>query len=79
MTRFSTLPAPAPGDVSLAALADAPVLTVFQRLESTPKGLTEPEAADRLRRYGDNQVEGPARLGRAARSGPRCGARSSRC
>ena len=64
MTRFSTLPAPAPGDVSLAALADAPVLTVFQRLESTPKGLTEPEAADRLRRYGDNQVEGAARLGR---------------
>jgi Mg2+-importing ATPase len=63
MTRFSTLPAPSPGEVSPAALADAPVLTVFQRLESTPKGLTESEAADRLRRYGDNQVEGAARPG----------------
>ncbi|SEO44091.1 magnesium-translocating P-type ATPase [Amycolatopsis saalfeldensis] len=61
MTRFSTLPAP--GEVSPAALADAPVLTVFQRLASTPKGLTESEAADRLRRYGDNQVEGAAPLG----------------
>ena len=42
-------------NVRLAELADAPVFTVFQRLETSPRGLTEPEAADRLRRFGDNE------------------------
>ncbi|MEQ0564520.1 magnesium-translocating P-type ATPase [Amycolatopsis sp. NEAU-NG30] len=37
----------------------APVLTVFRRLDSSPRGLTESEAEDRLRRYGDNRVEPP--------------------
>ncbi|MDT8911931.1 magnesium-translocating P-type ATPase [Amycolatopsis sp. PS_44_ISF1] len=63
MPRFPTLPAADRG--CTAELADAPVLTVFQRLESTPKGLTEAEAADRLRRHGDNQVATAARPGRA--------------
>ncbi|MGW4527531.1 magnesium-translocating P-type ATPase [Amycolatopsis sp. NPDC004378] len=38
-------------------LGDAPVITVFRRLESSPKGLTEAEAADRLGRYGDNHLD----------------------
>src|SRR6202790_4418182 len=42
-------------NVRLAELADAPVFTVFQRLETSPRGLTEPEAADRLRRFGENE------------------------
>lgn len=40
-------------------LADAPVFTVFRRMHSSPRGLTEREVADRLRRCGDNE---PARL-----------------
>lgn len=39
----------------LAELADVPVFTLFQRVASSPRGLTEPEAADRLRRFGDNE------------------------
>jgi len=55
MTRISTVVLPTPrdartdDDARLRALSDAPVITVFQRLASSPKGLTEPEAADRLR------------------------------
>src|ERR1700730_17596838 len=41
-------------DARLRELAEAPVFTVFQRVASSPRGLTEPEAADRLRRFGDN-------------------------
>jgi len=51
----------------LRELADAPPLTVFGRLDASPKGLTEPEAAERLARYGDNVVDPPARLGAAGR------------
>jgi P-type Mg2+ transporter len=40
---------------SLQELAGAPVFTVFQRLEGSPRGLTESQAADRLRRFGDNE------------------------
>lgn len=53
MTRF---PGVAP------ELGDAPVLTVFRQLASSPKGLTETEAADRLLGYGDNHLD-PARDG----------------
>ncbi|MGA6162546.1 magnesium-translocating P-type ATPase [Amycolatopsis magusensis] len=45
------------------ALGDAPVLTVFRQLASSPKGLTEAEAEDRLRRHGDNRVGPPRRIG----------------
>jgi Mg2+-importing ATPase len=41
-------------DARLRELADVPVFTLFQRVASSPRGLTEPEAADRLRRFGDN-------------------------
>src|SRR5882757_2403273 len=51
----------------LRELADAPPLTVFGRLDASPKGLTEPEAAERLARYRDNVVDPPARLGAAGR------------
>ena len=40
-------------------LADAPVFTVFRRMHSTPRGLTEREAAVRLGECGDND---PPRL-----------------
>jgi Mg2+-importing ATPase len=40
-------------------LADAPVFTVFRRMHSAPRGLTERDAADRLRQCGDNE---PPRL-----------------
>jgi Mg2+-importing ATPase len=50
----------------LRALAEAPVLTVFQRLAGSPKGLTESEAADRLARCGDNLLPGSA--GKRARA-----------
>ena len=46
-------------DTAWRDLADAPVFTVFRRMRSTPRGLTEREAADRLRRCGDNE---PPRL-----------------
>src|ERR1700676_4413568 len=39
--------------------ADAAVFTVFRRMHSTPGGLTEREAADRLRQCGENE---PPRL-----------------
>ncbi|WP_232006035.1 magnesium-translocating P-type ATPase [Mycobacterium sp. 852013-50091_SCH5140682] len=38
----------------LCELAAAPVLTVFHQVHSSPRGLTESEAADRLSRFGDN-------------------------
>ena len=40
----------------LRELGAAPVFTVFKQLEGSPLGLTEHEAADRLRRYGDNKT-----------------------
>jgi Mg2+-importing ATPase len=46
-------------DTTWRDLADAPVFTVFRQMDSTPRGLTEREAADRLRQCGDNE---PARL-----------------
>ncbi|WP_020660110.1 magnesium-translocating P-type ATPase [Amycolatopsis benzoatilytica] len=64
MTRFP----------ALRAHGDAPVLTVFRNLDSSPKGLTEDDAADRLRRYGDNRVAAtrthrlPTRVWAAVRS-----------
>ena len=42
-------------DARLRELADVPVFTVFQQVASSPRGLTESEAADRLHRYGDNE------------------------
>jgi Mg2+-importing ATPase len=53
--------------VWLRELAEAPRLAVFGRLDASPRGLTEPEAAERLARYGDNVVDPPARLGAAGR------------
>ena len=52
-------------DARLKELADLPVFTLFQRVASSPRGLTEPEAADRLRRFGDNEPFRPVddRLG----------------
>jgi Mg2+-importing ATPase len=38
----------------LRELAAAPMLTVFHQVHSSPRGLTEPEAAERLSRFGDN-------------------------
>ncbi|MGV9295719.1 magnesium-translocating P-type ATPase [Amycolatopsis sp. NPDC003676] len=62
MTRFP----------DLRAHGDAPVLTLFRNLDSSPKGLTENEAAERLRRFGDNRIAGtiraPVRVWAAARS-----------
>ncbi|MYW94362.1 magnesium-translocating P-type ATPase [Amycolatopsis rubida] len=62
MTRFP----------ALRAHGDAPVLTLFRNLGSSPKGLTENEAAERLRRFGDNRIDGtdraPVRVWAAARS-----------
>ena len=42
-------------DSRLRELAGLPVFTVFQQVASSPRGLTEQEAADRLRRFGDNE------------------------
>ena len=39
----------------LRELADAPMLPLFRTLESTPKGLTEAEAAERAQRFGSNK------------------------
>jgi Mg2+-importing ATPase len=75
MTRISTVVLPTPRDARtdydarLRALSDAPVITVFQRLASSPKGLTEPEAADRLRNCGDNLVDTGAGSGVRRRAG----------
>src|SRR5712672_193696 len=43
-------------DARLRELAEAPVFMVFQRVAASPRGLTETEAADRLRRFGDNET-----------------------
>jgi len=75
MIRTATMPRSARPAVSSAAetavwlreLAEAPQLAVFGRLDASPKGLTEPEATERLARYGDNVVDPPARLGAAGR------------
>lgn len=58
MTRFPGVP---------PELGDAPAITVFHRLESSPKGLTEAEAADRLRRFGDNRPDPAVATGVAQR------------
>jgi Mg2+-importing ATPase len=42
-------------DTRLRELAGLPVFSVFQQVASSPRGLTEQEAADRLRRFGDNE------------------------
>ena len=47
-------------DTRLRELAGAPALTLFHAVESSPRGLTEDEAADRLRRVGDNVLTEPA-------------------
>ncbi|WIX98794.1 magnesium-translocating P-type ATPase [Amycolatopsis mongoliensis] len=55
----------------LPGLHDAPALTVFRQCGSSPKGLTEAEAAERLARHGENRIDagaGPRRLRDAARS-----------
>ncbi|HUO38795.1 MAG TPA: magnesium-translocating P-type ATPase, partial [Mycobacterium sp.] len=44
----------APGVATLQELADAPMFTVFARLAGSPRGLTEAEADERLRLFGDN-------------------------
>src|SRR6478736_3813021 len=54
-------------DARLRELAEAPVFTVFQRLATSPRGLTEPEAADRLCRFGENEPFRAAEDGVAAR------------
>jgi P-type Mg2+ transporter len=43
-------------DYPLAELADAPVFTVFQRVASSPRGLTEQQAEGRLQEFGDNDA-----------------------
>jgi P-type Mg2+ transporter len=52
---------------ALRELANMPVFTVFQRVAGSPRGLTESEAADRLRRFGDNAAFLPADAGVGAR------------
>lgn len=68
MTRSSaaanrtSVAAPAAVVDRLRELAEAPALTVFSRLCSSPKGLTESEAATRLAHHGDNRLDAvPAR------------------
>jgi len=39
----------------LRELGAVPVFTVFQHLAGSPRGLTEQDAADRLRRFGENE------------------------
>ena len=39
----------------MTELGAAPVFTVFQQVAGSPRGLTEQEAADRLRRFGENE------------------------
>jgi Mg2+-importing ATPase len=51
----SSLLRSADADAPLREMAQAPVFTVLQRLAATPRGLTEAEAADRLRTYGENE------------------------
>ncbi|WP_236788021.1 magnesium-translocating P-type ATPase [Amycolatopsis sp. GM8] len=56
------------GGARLRELAAAPVLSVFQMLAGSPKGLTEAEAAERLRRCGDNRLPTPAEAGVGVRA-----------
>jgi magnesium-transporting ATPase (P-type) len=44
----------------LRELAEAPMLPLFRTLDSTPKGLTEAEAAARAERFGANETPPPA-------------------
>lgn len=73
MSRMSStlrarLPATdAVGELALRSLAGAAPLTVFRSLGGSPKGLTEAEAADRLRTAGENQVAPTPRTTAAAR------------
>lgn len=50
-------------EAMLRELATAPVLTVFQRLSGSPKGLTESEAERRSRDLGENRVLVPVDSG----------------
>ncbi|MDX1875440.1 magnesium-translocating P-type ATPase [Mycolicibacterium sp. 120266] len=53
-------------DTSLPELATLPSFQVFQRVGGSPRGLTEAEAAERLRRFGENQEFRPGGDGLAA-------------
>lgn len=55
-------------DANLRELALAPVLTVFQQLNGSPKGLTESEAEGRLRDLGENRVLVPLGSGAGRRA-----------
>lgn len=55
-------------DTILRELAMAPILTVFQRLGGSPKGLTESEAEERLRGLGENRVAVPVDSGTGRRA-----------
>ncbi|WP_461019474.1 cation-translocating P-type ATPase, partial [Streptomyces daliensis] len=51
-----------PRDVRVASCADAEHLTtleILRALDAGPRGLSEDEAAERLRRYGENVLPGP--------------------
>ncbi|GDY31596.1 magnesium-translocating P-type ATPase [Gandjariella thermophila] len=50
-------------EADLRELAGATPFTVFQRLSSSPRGLTEAEATSRLHRYGENRPERTAEPG----------------
>ena len=51
----------------LRELADVPMFTLFRQLASSPRGLTEPQAADRLRQFGENESFHAAEDGVGAR------------
>jgi Mg2+-importing ATPase len=51
----------------LREMADAPRPAVYRRLATSPSGLTEAEAADRLARYGENLADPGAGGGTASR------------
>jgi Cation transporter/ATPase, N-terminus len=54
-------------DAALRELADAPVFTLSRHVASSPRGVTELQAADRLRRFGDNEPFRPTDEGIGAR------------
>src|SRR5882757_7844920 len=54
-------------EVVLRVSAKAPQHSVFRQLDSSPRGLTELDAAERLRVGGDNRVDANADTGFAAR------------
>lgn len=56
MTRTPATTARPQPDAMLRELAEAPALTLFRAVESTPKGLTEAEAAERLRDGGEDRA-----------------------